>query len=104
MVSGQVLHEPGEVVEHVYFPTRGMVSIIAQEENGPTVEVGLIGREGLVGSWTLLDLQAIAFRKALVQVTGAALRMPLSTFRQAVDQIPSLRTCCGAVATCVEIG
>jgi len=94
MVSGQVLHEPGEVVEHVYFPTRGMVSIIAQEENGPTVEVGLIGREGLVGSWTLLDSQAIAFRKALVQVTGAALRMSLSTFRQAVDQIPSLRTCC----------
>ncbi len=94
MESGQVLHEPGEVVKHVYFPNRGMASIIAQEENGPTVEVGLIGREGVVGSWTLLDPQAIAFRKALVQVTGAALRMPLPAFRQAVSQIPSLRVRC----------
>ncbi len=94
LVSGQILHAPGEVIDYIYFPIQAMVAMIAQEVDGPAVEVGLIGREGLVGGWTLLDPQAVAFRRAVVQFPGTAWRMSLPAFRQVVDRIPTLRVCC----------
>ena len=94
LVSGQVLHAPGEAIDHIYFPIQAMAAMIAQEVDSLAVEVGLIGREGLVGGWTLLDPQAVAFRRAVVQVPGTAWRMSLPAFRQVVKRIPTLQVCC----------
>ena len=47
--AGTVLYEPDEAIEHVYFLTNALVSIISMNSEGATVEIGLIGSEGMVG-------------------------------------------------------
>jgi CRP-like cAMP-binding protein len=51
----QTLHEPGEAVDTIYFMEEGVCSIVVMMEDGATVEVGIIGRDGFIGtpqSWT----------------------------------------------------
>jgi hypothetical protein len=46
---GDVLSEPGKLASHVYFPIEGFVSLIATVTGTPGVEVGMVGREGMLG-------------------------------------------------------
>ena len=69
----QVLFEPGQRIEHVYFPISGVISVLAAIDNGH-VEVATVGSEGLVGFRALLDADT-AHAAVLVQVPGQALRM-----------------------------
>ena len=45
----QTLLVSGEPIEHVYFPETGMVSLVTPLEDGAMIEIGMIGREGVVG-------------------------------------------------------
>ena len=47
--QNKVLGRPGEKVLYAYFPEEGMASIVVTMNNGVSVEVGIVGREGLVG-------------------------------------------------------
>jgi hypothetical protein len=47
LAVGTVLYEPDETIEHVYFLTNALVSIISMNSDGATVEIGLIGYEGM---------------------------------------------------------
>ena len=49
LVLEQTLHEPGELMDHVYFVEDGIVSITADTGDSGSVEIGLIGIEGVVG-------------------------------------------------------
>src|SRR5438552_676516 len=70
----QVLHEAGAPLEHVYFIGEGVASVLTNMADGSTIEVGMIGAEGMVGVPALLG-GAIAAQQAIVQVPGTALRM-----------------------------
>ncbi len=83
---GQVLHEPGQPVEAVYFPLVGVVSIVAELDGHEIVEAATVGPEGLAGLSVFLGAAAPTER-ALVQVEGAALRMPTGQFRRAVEVV-----------------
>ena len=65
--------------------------MLAQLEDGLTAEVGLVGREGMVGLPLVFGIET-AFIEAMVQAPGAALRMEASAFRHALDEHPALRT------------
>jgi CRP-like cAMP-binding protein len=71
---GQILYKSGDVIEDVYFPTNGLVSLITHMKDGTTIEVGLIGKDGMVGIPVLLG-DDIAFEEAIVQIAGSGLRM-----------------------------
>lgn len=71
---GQVLYKSGEVIEHVYFPCDGLVSLVTHMKDGTTIEVGIIGKDGMVGIPVLLG-DDIAFEEAIVQLGGNGLRM-----------------------------
>ena len=91
-VSGQVLHEAGERIEHVFFVEQGFASMVAQADGGSSgVEVGLIGREGMVGYPVLLDPEATSYNRAMMQTPGGALRMSASALRDSLDALPVLR-------------
>jgi CRP-like cAMP-binding protein len=45
----QVLHEPNRKLRYVYFLNRGLVSLVVETANGKTVEVGVVGKEGVTG-------------------------------------------------------
>ena len=91
-VNGQVLHEAGERIEHVYFVEQGLVSLVAMSDNPDAqTEVGLIGREGLIGLPALLDPEPVSFNRAIVQMPGSAHRMTAQALRNGVGVMPVLR-------------
>lgn len=53
-VRGKILIEAGEDVRHVYFPLGGMGSLLSVTEDGKTVEVAVVGSEGMLGIPALL--------------------------------------------------
>ena len=80
---GASLYNSGESIEHVYFPEDALISLVTHMRDGATVEVGLIGRDGMVGIPVLLG-DDIAFEAAVVQIAGSALRMPSAAFKDAI--------------------
>lgn len=68
------LSKPGRVIDHVYFPEHGMVSLVAPLSDGAFIEVGVVGREGCVGSTVLHGVDSYP-AEAMVQVAGSALRI-----------------------------
>jgi CRP-like cAMP-binding protein len=71
--SGMVLYEPDEIIEHVYFLSNALVSIISMNDDGGTVEISLIGYEGMVGVPAILG--GVAPYRAIVQMGGDAYRI-----------------------------
>jgi CRP-like cAMP-binding protein len=80
LVFGDVLYEPGDRIAHVYFPTRSLVSLLTLVEGHLALEVGLVGREGMVGYPLALGIDVSPVR-VLVQGGGPALRMSAQRFR-----------------------
>lgn len=76
---GEVLYEPGQTIRHVYFPGASLVSLLTLADGHLALEVGLIGREGMVGIPLVLGHHVSAVR-ALVQGEGTALRMTSANF------------------------
>jgi CRP-like cAMP-binding protein len=85
LALGASLYNSGESIEHVYFPEDALISLVTHMRDGETVEVGLIGRDGMVGIPVLLG-DDIAFEAAVVQIAGSALRMPSATFKQLIKR------------------
>jgi CRP-like cAMP-binding protein len=77
----QVLYAPDQSVEAVYFPESGMISLVADLDDGVQAEVGIIGREGMVGM-SLLHGVDTSFNESFVQIPGTALRMAAAVFQQ----------------------
>jgi CRP-like cAMP-binding protein len=78
---GASLYKSGDSIGHVYFPEDALVSLVTHMRDGATVEVGLIGRDGMVGIPVLLG-DDIAFEAAVVQIAGGALRMSSAAFKE----------------------
>lgn len=77
----EVLAEPDEPIEHVYFPINGAFSMIATMEDGQGVEVGTIGNEGMLGLAVFLGRETMPLR-AISQVPGEAVRMRSDVLRE----------------------
>jgi CRP-like cAMP-binding protein len=86
----QVLQEPGQTIRFIYFPEGGVVSQVALLENGHNVEVGVVGREGLVGLPALLGAER-AVTEAMVQMEGSAWHIRPGELRSAFERSASLR-------------
>jgi CRP-like cAMP-binding protein len=86
----QVLYEVGDPLEYVYFVEQGIVSVLATMRNGSTIEVGMIGREGLVGLPIFLG-DDLSGQYVLVQAPGTALRMRASDCKAAFDESAAIR-------------
>lgn len=81
LALGDVVYFEGGDIEYVYFPEDSVVSLLSTMENGSTTEVGLVGREGMLGLTVFLG-GALMPEEALVQLGGSALRMKASLLRQ----------------------
>jgi CRP-like cAMP-binding protein len=90
LVFGEVLYEPGKPMRHVYFPGQCLVSLLTLVEGHLALEVGMVGREGMVGVPLALGVTDSPMR-ALVQGGGPALRMGAARFRSELERSPPLR-------------
>ena len=87
---GQVLADPDVPISDVYFPLTGFVSLIAPVGRDETLEVGLIGAEGMLGATLALGVDSAPLH-ALVQGAGSALHLSAARFRREVRLRPALR-------------
>jgi CRP-like cAMP-binding protein len=74
MPLGKVVYESGRHIEHVYFPTNSIVSLLYVLENGASAEIAVVGREGVVGVSLFMGGETTPSR-AVVQSAGGAFRM-----------------------------
>jgi CRP-like cAMP-binding protein len=65
-----VLYEAGQRIKEVYFPEHAMISYVSGTSDGETIEVSVVGNEGVAGIECLME-GVTAFR-AVVQIPGAA--------------------------------
>jgi CRP-like cAMP-binding protein len=72
---GTVVAEAGQPPESVYFPTSGVLSLVGATASGATVEVAIVGREGIASVSAVLGPNRLPFR-IVTQVSGSAWRMP----------------------------
>lgn len=77
---GDVVYESGGSLDHIYFPTTAIVSLLYTMEDGSTAEMGLAGNDGVVGVALFLGGDTTPNR-AVVQIAGGALRMNASVLR-----------------------
>lgn len=85
-----VLSRPGNRIEHVFFPDSGAISLMTDMANGQTVATAVIGREGAIGTLSVLGPSASAIT-AVVRAIGSASRIPASRFHAAFNRSPALR-------------
>jgi CRP-like cAMP-binding protein len=69
-----ILHEPDDSLDFVYFPNRGLLSIVVVMESGETVEVGVVGKEGFAAIPSAVGLTMNPFRE-VVQIAGDGFKM-----------------------------
>jgi CRP-like cAMP-binding protein len=87
---GQILYEAGAKISHVYFPVNCLISLLTAVDKRRSLEVGMVGNEGMTGMPFVLGIGESGVR-ALVQGAGDALSMPAALFRIEFDRNPPLR-------------
>jgi CRP-like cAMP-binding protein len=86
-----VLHEPGEKIDFGYFLNDGMTSLVALSSDGRSVEVGIVGREGMVGMSLTMGMLRGTFR-AIMQMSGSGLRIRSEVFQEVLPCASALRS------------
>ncbi|MGA9528718.1 MAG: Crp/Fnr family transcriptional regulator [Terriglobales bacterium] len=93
----EILHEPAQKIDFAYFLDDGMTSLVALNTDGRSVEVGIVGREGMVGLPLMMGLQRATFR-AIMQMSGKGVRVRANVFQDVLDSMPVLRSQLGQFA------
>jgi CRP-like cAMP-binding protein len=81
LVFEEILYQPNVLMADVYFPNSGIVSLLAGINGRSTLEVGLVGNEGMVGLGAFLGVSS-SLNRAVVQGVGSAMRMNVTALRK----------------------
>ena len=92
LVLSDLLCASGEKPHYAYFPVNGIISLVTAIDSKPVLEVGMVGREGMVGAELVLGVLRSSLH-AVVQGAGKAWRVPSSDFRRELVRNPALRRC-----------
>lgn len=84
------LSERGAPLAHAHFPLDGFLSLVLDMDGYPPLEVGMVGREGMLGSELVLGWAKTPWR-ALVQGAGHSWRVPALVLREAIGGLPALQ-------------
>jgi CRP-like cAMP-binding protein len=87
----EILLEPGEKIDFTYFLNEGMASLVALSRDGRSVEVGIVGKEGMLGMPLTVGMLRETFR-AIMQMSGRGLRIRSEVFRDVLPCAPTLRS------------
>jgi len=80
LVSRQILQNPREAIEYVYFPYEALISLVQVLEDGSTIEVNLVGNEGMVGIQAFLGNTTMPYQ-AVTQLAGKSGRISVTAFQ-----------------------
>ena len=77
---GKVLFEAGDLIRHAHFPMNGVVSLLGMTEDGETVEVAMVGTEGMLGVPIVLRV-GLTLHRSMVHIQADALRLSSDILR-----------------------
>lgn len=78
---GQILYQTDQTIDYVYFPDKAMISLVSQMEKGGSVEVGVVGFEGMAGLPCVLGVEESP-HETMVQIQDGMARMPAHLLRE----------------------
>lgn len=84
LTYGEDVYKAGSLIKHVYFPNSGLVSLLSAVDERSLLEVGIVGREGMVGLPLFLGVKR-SVNRALVQGSGNAMRLTSRAFNEECD-------------------
>ena len=87
----QILMDADSLLDYVFFPDSGVISVVAVYADGSIIEMATIGREGCTGVQAIFGAENSSVR-LLVQIPGGAARMSSAAFTRAMASMPSFRT------------
>ena len=90
LTPGRILYDVGDTVYHAYFPKGGMISLLSITQDGRTVEVGMVGNEGMTGLPTILRCNVAPYR-VMVQFEGNALRIRADALKTEISRSRQLQ-------------
>ena len=90
LTLGEVLYERGSTTRHIYFPVDGNILLVARGDDHPDIEVGMVGREGMLGLHLALGV-VNAPQYAVVQGAGCTWRMTAADLRRELRRGVALR-------------
>jgi len=97
MARGDPIYGAGARVKYIYFVNRGLISLVRTMRDGRTVEIGIVGNEGMTGSYSLFGIDA-AVMDAIVQIPGSALRISREAMLSQAGMSAALRDMVGRYA------
>lgn len=86
---GEVLYETGDPIKYVYFPNDAIVSLISTLSTTSSLEVGMVGNEGMIGLSVFMGVNS-SENRALVQGAGSAMRMTSAALRKESGRLGGL--------------
>ena len=86
----RILYEPHRKLKFMYFPNRGIISLVVVLKTGKTVEAGIVGKEGASGTALSAGLTSSAVRE-VVQISGDGFRIKGEVFQKLLSAIPNMR-------------
>jgi CRP-like cAMP-binding protein len=92
LAMSRVVGETGTRTRHVYFPIDATISLVTPIDGKPVLEVGMVGREGMVGAHVVFGVMTTPLH-AVVQGPGSAWRIASAPFQRELARSPALRRC-----------
>jgi CRP-like cAMP-binding protein len=90
MTAGEVLGEPHQRIQRVYFPHSGIISCIVELFDGSTIETGMIGNDGVFGASQAMD-DKVVLNLVTVQIAGKASVMAVDRLRALAGELPDFK-------------
>jgi PAS domain S-box-containing protein len=88
---GENLYRPDDPIDYIYFPTSGMISLVSSTEEGESIEVGMVGKDGMVGISHFFGTYRSPYL-ITVQIAGQAKRMRADLFETESGRYGSLHS------------
>src|SRR3954468_12287350 len=86
-----VLYEPQQLMQFAYFHEAGLASVVSIMDDGRSIEVGTIGREGMTGASSLLSADRTPYQY-YIQIAGNGYRIKAALLKVEAEQNSELRT------------
>jgi len=84
--QGKILSHMGDKLSHAYFINSGMVSLLSVAQNGSTIEVGMVGKEGVVGIPIILGMNEIPYEMNVQIAIESAWKIKAETLKEEFDR------------------
>ena len=88
---GDIVADTGSVVQRVYFPQSGIISLVVELSVGEMIETAMVGRDGVVNAASAMDGK-VSFNKAIVQMAGSAFAIEVDRIRAITDKYKVFRS------------